>query len=265
MKIPLIKGRYFTEQDNPNSLNVMIISESLVRKFFPNEDPMGKRIRRGTSSENPWFTIIGIVGDVKHNSLTEEPRPHIYLSYLQRPTPFLTVVLRTAIAPEGLSAAVRNEIWAVDKDQPVPEIKSMEKYLSAAVSQKRFNMLLLGIFAGVALILASVGIYGVMSYTVSQRTHEIGIRMALGARQSDVLRLIVGQGMLLALIGVASGLAGAFTLTRLLSTLLFGVSATDPATFALISILLCGVAFLASYIPARRAIKIDPMVALRHE
>src|SRR4029079_13005351 len=175
-----------------------------------------------------------VVGDVKHNSLSEETKPHIYRSYLQQSRPFLSLVIRTAIAPEGLSTAVRKEIWAIDKDQPVPEIKSMQKYLYAAVSQKRFNMLLLGIFAGVALILASLGIYGVMSYSVSQRTHEIGIRMALGAKQSDVLRLIVGQGMLLALVGVALGLAGAFALTRLLSTLLYGVSTTDPATFALI-------------------------------
>jgi putative ABC transport system permease protein len=266
MEISLLKGRVFTDRDDQNAPKVVVVSESFVRKFFPNEDPIGKQIKQGDPRMNlPLITIVGVVGDVKHMALESESRPTIYMPYSQRPTPAMTLLIRTASDPKGLVAAVRNEIWAVDRDEPVTDVKTLEEYISDSTSLRRFNMVLLGIFAALALILSGVGIYGVISYSVTQRTHEIGIRMALGADAGDVLRLIVGQGMKLALIGIAIGLPTAFALTTVMSNLLYGVSAADPVAYTFTSLLLTGVAFAACYIPARRATKVDPMIALRCE
>jgi putative ABC transport system permease protein len=209
--------------------------------------------------------IVGVVGDVKANGLDSDMRPMIYWPYPQFPSIFHNIVVRAESDPLGVVAAVKSQIWSVDPEQPITSVATMEQVLADSVAPRRFNMLLLGIFAAVALALAAFGIYGVISYTVSQRTHEIGIRVAMGARGSDVLKLVVGQGMTLALIGVGLGLAAAFGLTRLMSSLLFGVSPTDGATFGVIAVLLTGVALAACIVPARRATKVDPMVALRYE
>jgi putative ABC transport system permease protein len=266
MGIPLMKGRYFTEGDNKDSKPVVIIDESLARRYWPDEDPVGKRITFEGGRDNPiWREIVGIVGHVKHRSLDGESRVQYYIPQAQRPAGSMFIVVRGTGDPANYSSAVRGAIREVDKDQPVFRVRTMEQMVSDSLAQKRFSTLLLSIFAFVALLLSAVGLYGVISYSVSQRTHEIGIRMALGAQQRDVLKLVVRQGMILALVGVTIGIAAAFALTRVMSTLLFGVSATDPATFIIIPLLLAGVALLASYIPARKATKVDPMVALRYE
>ena len=261
--IPLLKGRAFTEQDNSDSPPTAIINETAAKRYWPNEEPIGKRLR--IQSGDPWMEVVGVVGNVKHLGLDTQSKAELYVPYLKDPWPFMTIVVRSASNPKSLADAMRNEVWAIDKDLPVPEIKTMDELLSGSIARRRFNMLLLGIFAAVALVLAAVGIYGVMSYSVTQRTHEIGVRMALGATQSNVMKLVVGQGITLALIGVGIGLAGALALTRVLASLLFEVSTTDPATFAIISVLLTGVALAACFVPARRASRVDPMVALRYE
>ncbi|HYY56574.1 MAG TPA: ABC transporter permease [Pyrinomonadaceae bacterium] len=271
LSIPLDRGRQFTEQDREGAPPVAVINETMARTFFPGEDPLGKRIKLASmTSPFPWLAVVGVVGDVKHYGLDEETKPELYVSYLQPLLPNFNVsslflAVRTTAEPAGLAAAVRREVAVLDKDQPVADIKTMEERLSESVAPRRFNMLLLAIFAALALILAAVGIYGVMSYSVTQRTHEIGVRMALGAQGSDVLRLVVGQGMILALAGVALGLLGAFALTRVMKTLLFNVSASDPLTFAGVAFVLSAVALLACLIPARRATRVDPMEALRYE
>jgi putative ABC transport system permease protein len=266
LNVPLLKGRYFTEADTAAAPGVAIINETIARRFFPNEDPVGRRLKLGNpESQSPRLTIVGVVGDVKYSGLDADTEAGLYIPYLQNPVPGMYLMVRTASYPLSLAAAVRGQVLAVDKDQPVANIKTMEQVLAESVAQRRLNTLLLGLFAAVALSLAMVGIYGVVSYSVSQRTHEIGIRMALGAQTGDVLRLVVRQGLQPVLIGMAIGLTGALALTRLLSSLLYGVSATDPATFVVISLLLTAVALLACYIPARRATKVDPMIALRYE
>jgi predicted permease len=267
MGIQLLQGRLFGEQDRTDSPPVLVASEAMARRFWPGENPVGKRIKMGSYNSNaPWMEVVGVVKDVRQFELGAEPKPQMYLHFEQpaffRPS---NLVVRTEAEPLGLAATVRKTVWEIDKDQPVSNISTMEDVLSESISRQRFSMLLLGIFAAVAMLLAAVGIYGVMSYSVAQRTHEIGIRMALGAQRSDVLKLAVGQGLKLVLIGVAIGLAAAFALTRVMSSLLFGISATDPATLAAISVILVSVALLASYIPARRATKVDPLIALRYE
>ncbi|MGA9770145.1 MAG: ABC transporter permease [Blastocatellia bacterium] len=261
----LVRGRDFTERDNEHAPGVIIINEAMARRHWAGEDPIGKRIMVSMGDTSPR-EIVAIVKDVKQGDWAAEPRPEMYLPYLQATSPrYLTLVIRTSAEPMKLAATVQGEVWAIDKNLPVSDIMSMEDAISAAIAQQRFNMLLLGIFAAVALVLAVVGIYGVMSYSVTQRTHEIGIRMALGASAGDVLRMIVGQGMALVAIGIGVGLVGAFALTRLMESLLFGVSVTDPLTFIAISVVLAGVALGACFIPARRATKVDPMIALRYE
>jgi putative ABC transport system permease protein len=264
MEIPVTAGREFTEQDNATGAGAIIINETFARRYFPNGDAVGKRMKlRG--DDNPWLTIVGVVRDVKHSELTAQPRMEMYLSALQSPFNFMNIVVRTSTDPASLTTAVRKEVWAVDKDQPVSDVQTMLQLVSNSVAPARFNTLLLGIFASVALMLAAIGLYGVMSYSVTQRTHEIGVRMALGAQRRDVLRLVVGQGMILALIGVALGLAAAYAVSRVMSSLLFGVSATDPLTFIGLAVLLAAIALLACLIPARRATRVDPMIALRYE
>jgi len=266
MGVTLLSGRSFTERDDQASPGVAIVSESWARRFLPNGNPLDNRIKLGgRDSTRPWLSIVGIAGDVRDTALEAEAKPCVYLPYPQFPSSGMTLVVRAAFDPKSLVSGIRDEVWAVDKDQPVTDVKTMDQYISDSVSPRRFNALLLAIFASLALVLASVGIYGVISYSVTQRTQEIGIRVALGAQSPDVIKLVVGRALALVLLGIAIGFGGALALTRLMTSLLYGVSATDPVIFAGVSLLLVGVALLASYIPARRATKVDPMVALRCE
>lgn len=266
MGIPLLKGRSFTEADDANAQKVLIVSESWIRRYMPDEEALGQRVKLGRAdSDRPWLTIVGIVGDVKHTSIDSEMRPHIYWPQAQRPSAGMTIVIKSSSDPATVISAVRNEIWSIDRNQPVGDVKVMEQYVSDSLSRRRLNMTLLGIFAALALLLATVGIYGVMSYTVTQRTREIGIRIALGANSSDVIRLVTGQGMIPAVMGIVLGIAASMGLTRSISSLLYGVSANDPLIFTGVAILLTLIALLASYIPARRATRVDPMIALRQE
>jgi putative ABC transport system permease protein len=276
MGIPLLRGRFLTEQDKYGASRVAVIDEYMARDLFGGEDPMGQRltIPGNDHMANIQFEIVGVAGHVKHFGL-DAPKEilfQFYLPYVQVPEEFfagmasgMTLVARTEGDPAAMAAPVKETILAIDKDQPVSAVRTMEQVLADSLAQRRFTMLLLGLFAGLALVLASVGIYGVMSYTVAQRTHEIGVRVALGARPADVLKMVVRQGMGLTGLGVAIGLAVAFGLTRLMTNLLFGVSATDPLTFIAIPLILAGVALVACFVPARRATRVDPMVALRYE
>lgn len=264
MGIPLRRGRFFNEQDDTTKPVVVIVDEYMAEQLWPGQDPIGKRIHIVEhKSENPWQTVVGVVGRVKQDSLDSEPRIAFYLPQTQFPTRAMTVALRSSADPAGVLSAVKGDLRALDPDLPMYYVRSMGQRVDESLARRRFSMLLLGVFAGVALALATIGIYGVLSYLVSRGTREIGIRMALGATQGDVLGLIVRQGMTLAISGLAIGLAGAFLLTRLIRSLLFGVQATDPFTFVGISVLLAFIALLASYIPAQRAARIDPMVSLR--
>jgi putative ABC transport system permease protein len=265
MGIPIIKGRGFTEQDHSDAPAVVIINESFARLYFQDEEPIGKRVISPASSDGIPMTIVGVVGDVRNDGPEDEPRPEFYYSYFQNPIRFTVMAIRTSAEPSGLIPAVRREIWSEDKDLPLANISTLEQLLGKTTAQRRFNLLLLGLFSGLALVLAVVGIYGVVSYAVTQRTHEIGIRLALGAQQGDVRKLVIKQGMIPVVAGIAIGLSGAFALTRLMKSLLFGVSATDPLTFVGLSLLLIVVALVACWIPARRATKVDPLMALRYE
>jgi putative ABC transport system permease protein len=266
MGIPLLEGRDFTEADDAKGMRVTIVDQRLAQQYWPNASALGKRIRFGPPESNePWHTIIGVAGAVRHERLDRDTRQSIYVSYQQIPDRVMTVALRTSGDPQNLAGAVRREVLALDKDQPVTNVLTMGEVITRSVWQQRFYTILFGIFAGLALVLAAVGIYGVMSYAVTQRTQEIGIRMALGARAIDVLRLVIKNGMALILIGVVVGLGGAAALTRLLATLLFGVTPTDGLTFVTVSAMLVIVALVACYLPARRATKVDPLVALRYE
>jgi putative ABC transport system permease protein len=266
MGMQLRRGREFTEHDQPGALEVIVINETMAASFWPGEDPIGKRIQiYDDVAPMPWREIVGVVNDTKEAGLSAPSRPEIYVPFSQRPRTAMTLIAHTTAGPEQLAGAMRAAVQTVDPEQPVFRISTMEQFFSAEVAVPRATMFLLGALAVAALLLAAVGIYGVMAHAVTQQTHEIGIRTALGATQRDVLRLVVGQGMTLTLIGVVIGLAGAFALTRLMTSLLFGVSATDPATFTVIALLLTGVALFACYVPARRATKVDPLTALRYE
>ena len=282
LRIPLRKGRLFTRTDarialpmirwfpqqpypkhfnEPQPIPVVIINETMARLVWPNQDPLGKRLK---IIESPWLTVVGVVGDVRHSGLAMPPNPELYLSHLQEPQSSLAVMIRTSVDPLQLVAAAREQVRALDKDQPLI-VTTMDQMFSSSVGEQRFNALLLGAFAGLALMLAMIGVFGVINYSVAQRTHEMGIRIALGAQPSSIFKLVIGQGLLLALIGISVGSVAAFALTRLIRGLLFGVSPTDASTFGIVWLLMTAVALLACYVPARRATRVDPLVALRYE
>jgi putative ABC transport system permease protein len=265
MGIPLVRGRGFTDQDKAGSQPVVVVNETLARKHWPGEDAIGKRIRfYGPLEKAKWMEIVGVVADVRHE-LNLPVTPEYYLPHAQDPWGGMVLVARTSVDPGSLSSALRQQVWAIDKDQPVFDVRTMQEVRSMSVALYSFSSVMLAIFAGVALLLASIGIYGVMAFAVTQRTQEIGIRMALGARALDVLKLVVRNGMKLALLGILIGLAGSWALTRFLEQMLVGVQATDLLTFSVVSIFLLVAAFVACYLPARRATKVDPLVALRYE
>jgi putative ABC transport system permease protein len=265
MGIPILMGRDFTDADTRDSMKVTIIDERVAREYWPNDSPLGKRVRFGAPEDNrPWHTIVGVVGAVKHESLNLTERRAVYLPHAQDSMGDMTLTVR-AENPEKLAPAIRGQVKAMDPDQPITNMRTMTEIISRSVWQPRLYTILFGVFAAVAVALASIGVYGVMAYSVSERTREIGIRVALGAQRRDVLKLVVAQGMKLALIGTGIGLGAALALTRLMQSLLFEVSATDPLTFAGLAALLSIVTLLACYIPARRAMEVDPMIALRCE
>jgi putative ABC transport system permease protein len=274
MNIPLLSGRTFTDQDANESQGVAIISASMARRFWPDSDPMGYRIRPQFTrqryfwipeSKNLPLRIVGVVGDVRYDGLADYDLPPIYLPYLQNPSSIMNLVVRSASDPLRLTNAVRGQVWAVDKDQPLFDIKTIEDVIADSFARPHWLALLLGSFAGLALLLAALGIYGLISYAVSQRTQEIGIRMALGARSGDVMTLVLRKGMGLTLAGLVIGLSSALVMAGLLRSFLFGVKPTDPVSFAVVALLLTGIALLACYIPAQQALRVDPIVALRHE
>ena len=263
--IPLRQGRFFSDQDRDNSVPVVIISEAMARRFWPGENAVGKRLTPSFHLEQGAREIVGVVGDVKSSGLDADASAMMYLPYKQAPLPFISFVVRTASNPESLIQPVSKAIYSIDKEQALTNVQTMDQVLSKSLSGRRFNMTLLFTFAGVALMLAAVGVYGVMNYTVTLRRRELGIRMALGAEKIDVLRLVLGQGLTLTLIGVGAGLISAYALTRLMASLLYGVTATDYLTFGSVSVVLIAVGLAASYIPARRATKVNPTIALRAE
>ena len=268
MEVPVVRGRAFTKSDTETSERVIVINQTLARRYWPNEDPIGRRMAIGESSkETSWRTIVGVVGDMRHASLSESAVPTAFTVYTQdlESWPRMAFVVKTDIDPVALTSSVRSALTAIDPSQPVYAIEPMEKLVNDAIAPRRFVMSLIGLLALIALVLSAVGVYGVISFSVSERTHEMGIRMALGARKGDVLALVLGQSARIAAFGIVLGLIGAFALTRLLKALLFEVSPTDPITFASVAVLLGVVALIACYIPARRATKVDPVVALRYE
>jgi putative ABC transport system permease protein len=266
MGVPLLQGRDFTEQDTKDSTPVVIVSQLIVKRYWKNQDAIGKRLKLGPPDSNsPWLTVVGIVGDVKQGSLDAETTPHVYQPYSQEPVRSLNFVARSAGEPGSLAPALRATIWSLDPQLVMARVRTMEQVIKESTSPRRFNLFLLGAFAVLAMALAAIGIYGVISYSVARRSHEIGIRMALGAHSTNIIRLILRQGLLLLGMGVAIGVGGALVLTRFLSSFLYGIRPTDPATFVGVVIILTGIGLLASYIPARRATTVDPMSTLRGE
>jgi len=268
MEIPLLKGRLFTDQDTRSQPRVVVIDDFMAQQLWPNEEPLGKRIRSGgidAAADSPWLTVVGVVGRVKQYTLDGDSRIAMYLPHTQSIGRGINVVLRSRGDPAALAATVRREIRALDPDLPIYNVRTMTERVGESLARRRFSMLLLTLFAALALGLATIGIYGVIAYLVTQGTRELGIRMALGATPRGILLLILRHGVSVALIGVGAGLAGAFVLTRFMRNLLFGVDAADPATFSTVALLLTAIALAASYLPARRAARIDPMVSLRSE
>jgi putative ABC transport system permease protein len=269
MQIPLRAGRHFTPMDREGEPLVAVVNQEFVKEFFPRESPLGGRIDwAGTEGPHRWMTIVGVVADVKHSGLNQPTDPAVYTPFAQNDEAwrhFMTLAIRTRGASAGLVEEVKKQVWSMDSQIPVSDVQSMDDLLAVSLAQQWFNMLLLGIFAALALILAAVGIYGLMAYGVRQRRHEIGVRMALGAQRRDVLRLVVSDGAKLAFAGIVIGVLGALALARLMTSLLFEVKPTDPLTFVAVSLILSAVALVACYIPAYRATKVDPMVALRYE
>ncbi len=266
MEIPLLTGRFFDERDQSTAAPTVIVDERMAREFWPGKDPIGKRIRRGgPDSTLPWLTVVGVVGRVKHDALDSDPRIAFYLAHAQRPIRSLDIVIRSTKDAAALTAAIQEKIHELDPELPMYRVRTMEGLVDQSLAPRRFSTLLLGIFAGIALLLAAVGIYGVMAYLVGQGSREIGIRLAMGATPQGILRLIIGEGMRLALLGALLGLAGAYVLTRFMESLLFDTAATDAWTFTLTPVLLLSVALLACAIPARRASRLNPMATLRCE
>ena len=265
MEVPLITGRNFTDSDTYETKPVAVIDQTLARRYWPGENPLGQELKFGFGRGLQGLTIVGVVGDIKSDGFEAPSVPHIYVALGQFAPVNAVVFLRSRGGAERLGEAVRHEVETVDPNVPVHSISSMDQIIARSVADRRFALELLGVFAAVALLLAAIGIYGVMSYSFSQRTHEIGIRVALGAQRMNILHMAIGEGMQLVGIGLAIGLIGAGALTRFVRTMLFDVSPFDPITFAAISAVLAAVAFLACYVPARRATRVDPLVALREE
>jgi predicted permease len=276
MRLPILRGREIAASDDAAAPGVVIISEKAARLYWPGGDALGKHIAFDDDKSNipTWLTVIGVAKDAKQQDWTAEPHPEVYLAALQNRQymgdpgshmAYITLVVRTSSDPAAFVPLVKNTVWSIDRNLPVSEVFTMEAVVANANAEPRFEMLVLGAFAGVALILAAVGIYGLMSYSVARRTHEIGIRISLGASRNDVFRLVVRQGMVLALVGSAAGIAGAVLLSRLMVKVLYGIRPIDPITFAGVILLLTFVALAATYIPARRAMQVDPLAALRHE
>jgi putative ABC transport system permease protein len=265
--IPLVRGRDLTWQDMDETAPVVaVVNETMARRYWPNENPIGRRITLGLPRpDNPWVTIVGIAKDLPHRAIDSSPQPDWYLSRPLGPQRNQILLVRTSGNPSDLSAPIRRTVAGIDRNQPVANIEAMTDVVRDTVAPRKFNTLVLTLFSAIAMMLAALGIYGVMAYSVAQRTHEVGIRMALGAQKGDVLGLILRKGLMLTLTGVAIGLAVALVLTRLMTTLLFGIAPTDATTFVAVSVLLIMVALFACYIPARRATKVDPLVALRYE
>jgi putative ABC transport system permease protein len=267
--IPLKRGRLFSEDDRAGTTRVVLITESAAREFFPNEDPIGKRIKlgwgRGPGKPRAGGEVVGIVDDVKEAGLDEPNPPHIYMPVRQWPVDSMSVVIKTITPPTALTDAARSEVYAVDPNLPVSKVRTLDDIVARSISQPRFYMLLLTIFAGVALVLAAIGIFGVLSYAVAQRTREIGIRMALGAQERTVIGLVVREAMMLVILGVVCGTLAALVVSQTMTRMLFSVTPTDPATFASVAMALLAVALFASYVPARRATRVDPIIALRTE
>jgi len=256
----------FSPSDTADSTAVAVINKTFARRFFPGVDPIGKRINLGTVQENDWNQVVGVVDDVKYNGLAEEVQPAIYQPAAQTASWGMSLIVKTDLPePLSLTPAIREQVKQIDLQLPIANIKTLDDRIEVAMGESRFRTTLIALFAVVALVLACVGVYGVISYSVSRRTHEIGVRVALGAQQTDVLKMVLRQGLVFAFVGVALGLAGASALTKLISTLLFRVSANDPVTFVSVAAVIVAVAFIACYIPARRATKVDPLVALRND
>jgi len=266
MGIPLLRGRFFNQYDSPSSAPVTIISQAMARQYFSNQDPLGQRLTFGFPlAPNANREIVGVVGDVRDVALNKNPGPMMYVPFVQAPLWGAIIITRTGLTPSEVAATIRAEVAKIDKDLPVTDIAAMPDIFYASVAQPRFRTLLIGLFGLLALILAAAGIFGVISYSVSRRTHEIGIRIALGAAPANVLRLIFGESAILVLLGLALGIPAALALSRFLASQLFQVRPADPLTFVSVAALLALVAFAASYVPTRRAMRVDPMVALRHE
>jgi putative ABC transport system permease protein len=264
MGIPLLSGRFFTDADNPDAPGIVIVNETMAKRYWPNESPTGRRIRRGgLDSKSAWLTVVGVVGDVRSSALDETPHPEIYIPHEQVPWSEMTLVVRAADKPLAFVSSIRAQILAVDSGALLRDVRPLDEWLARSIAAPRFNMRLLMLFTAVALAVASVGIYSVMNYAVTRRVHEFAVRLALGAQRGDLLRLVLGQGMALVMAGVALGLVGSAILTRLMKSLLFEVSPTDPITYAAITLLLTGIALVACWLPARRATRINPLTALR--